>query len=264
MARRVAVVGSNKGIGLATVKNLCKKFVGDVILTARNPELGQKAVEILEKEGLHPKCHQLDIDDLTSIQKLRDYLKDNYGGLDVLVNNAGMAYPHKTTASVAEQAENTVRVNYFGTHMVCQELFPLLRPHARVVNVSSCMGMLSKIPSPQLREKLSSPDLTQVELSKLMAQFIEAAKQGVHAEQGWGNSTYVVSKVGVSALTFIQQREMDKDSREDIAINAVHPGYVDTDMTSHKGELTVEEGAKAPTYAALLPPGMESPRGKFI
>ena len=39
-----------------------------------------------------------------------------------------------------EQAENTVRINYFGTLNVCRELFPLLRPGARVVNVSSSCG----------------------------------------------------------------------------------------------------------------------------
>ena len=46
----------------------------------------------LEKEGLKPKYHQLDVEDITSITKLKDFLLDEYGGLDVLVNNAGIAY----------------------------------------------------------------------------------------------------------------------------------------------------------------------------
>jgi len=46
----------------------------------------------LQKEGLHPKFHQLDIDDQESIQVLRQFLVDTYGGLDILVNNAGIAY----------------------------------------------------------------------------------------------------------------------------------------------------------------------------
>jgi NAD(P)-dependent dehydrogenase (short-subunit alcohol dehydrogenase family) len=52
-----------------------------------------------------------------------------------------------------------------------------------------------------------------------------------------GNASYVVSKVGLSTLTRIQQREMDKDSlgRKDIAINHISPGHVDTDMTRHRG-----------------------------
>jgi len=89
-------------------------------------------------------------------------------------------------------------------------------------------------------------------------------KAGVHEEKGWGTSTYVVSKVGMNALTFIQHRKFLKDPREDIVINAVHPGYVDTDMSSHKGPLTPDQGAVSSVYCALLPPNVESPRGQFI
>ena len=46
----------------------------------------------------------------------------------------------------------------------------------------------------------------------------------------------------MSALTRIQQRQFDQDSREDLIVNCVHPGYVDTDMTQHKGPLKIEEG----------------------
>ena len=50
------------------------------------------AVSELNKEGLHPKFHQLDIEDMASVDKLKCHLVENYGGLDVLVNNAGFAY----------------------------------------------------------------------------------------------------------------------------------------------------------------------------
>lgn len=62
----------------------------------------------------------------------------------------------------------------------------------------------------------------------------------------------MVSKVGVSALSIVQQRLFDKESpNRNIAINHVHPGYVDTDMSSHKGPLTIEQGAKSSLYCAL-------------
>jgi len=73
-----------------------------------------------------------------------------------------------------------------------------------------------------------------------------------------------VSKVGVSALSFIQQREFDVDPRKDIIVNSVHPGYVDTDMTSHKGPLTIEEGADAPVYLSLLPAGEQNFKGRYV
>lgn len=51
-----------------------------------------------------------------------------------------------------------------------------------------------------------------------------------------------VSKVGISALTRVQQRQMDEDPREDIAVNCVHPGYVRTDLTQQLGDKSIEEG----------------------
>ena len=93
-SKRVAVVtGSNKGIGLAIVRSLCKKFDGDVVLTSRDEGRGNEAVaELKEKEGLNPVYHQLDITSRDSIEGLVTFIKDQYGGLDVLINNAGIAY----------------------------------------------------------------------------------------------------------------------------------------------------------------------------
>lgn len=45
-------------------------------------------------------------------------------------------------------------------------------------------------------------------------------------------------------------------------MNSVHPGYVDTDMTSHKGPWTIDQGAAAPLYLALDAP--DSVRGEYV
>lgn len=268
---RVALVtGSNKGIGFAIVKELCAKFDGVVYLTSRDESRGRVAVEELRKQGFQPHYHQLDIDDEASVLKLRDYLQSTYGGLDVLVNNAAIAYKAAATEPFSEQAAVTLRTNFFNTYRVCSILFPILKSHARVVNVSSSAGHLQKIPGNDavavaLREKLSSSDLTAEELLKLMQDFVEAAQTGDHQKLGWPNSAYSTSKIGISSLTRIQQRSFDRDAREDIIVNSCHPGYVDTDMTSHKGPLTIEQGAVAPTWLALLPPNVvENPKGGYV
>ena len=83
---RVAIVtGANKGIGLAIVRSMCKKFTGDIILTARDESRGRKAVTQLEEEGLHPKFHQLDIGSRDSITKVKEFLNTNYGGIILVV-----------------------------------------------------------------------------------------------------------------------------------------------------------------------------------
>lgn len=266
MATKVAVVtGSNKGVGFGIVRALCKSFKGDVILTARNPDLGKAAVQELEKEGLHPKFHQLDITDHASIVALRDFLEKTYQGLDVLVNNAGIAYKGASTAPFAEQAEVTLKTNYFATLDACEVLYPLLRPHARVSNVSSMVSQfaLAKC-SDDLKKRFVSQDITMDELSGIMNKFVESTKAGNFKEQGFPDSAYGVSKIGVTVMSMIQQREMDKKGADDIVINACCPGYVDTDMTSHKGSLTIDQGAETPSFLALLPPGVKEPRGQFV
>ena len=82
MVTRVAIVtGANKGIGLATVRGICKQFNGDVVLTSRDPERGANAVKQLEEEGLNVKYHQLDIDSRDSISALKEFLKKTYNGM---------------------------------------------------------------------------------------------------------------------------------------------------------------------------------------
>ena len=100
-SRRVAVVtGSNKGIGLAIVRSLCKKFDGDVVLTSRDEGRGNEAVaELKEKEGLNPVYHQLDITSRDSIEGLVAFIRDKYSGLDILINNAAIGYSWPSTGT---------------------------------------------------------------------------------------------------------------------------------------------------------------------
>lgn len=251
------------GTGFAIVKALCKQFNGTVYLTARDITRGQNAIKQLEGQGLTPKFHQLDVTDENSISTFRDYLQETYGGLDILVNNAAIAFKMDATEPFSVQAEETIRVNYFALRKVCSLLYPLLKPHARVVHVSSSSGRLSLIPSESLRKRFSDSNLTEEQLDNIMHEFVNTAKTNTHLENGWSNSAYVASKVGVSALARVHQKMFNSDSREDLAVNAVHPGYVDTDMTSHKGTLTPDQGAEAPVFAALLPENTDI-KGKYI
>lgn len=255
------MTGSNRGIGHSIVKGLSKAFNGTVYLTARNEEAGKTAVTELEKEGYKGiKFHQLDIDDLKSIQSFTAYIKEKYQGLDLLVNNAAIAYKAASKAPFSEQAEVSVRVNYFGTLNVCNEFFPLLRPHARVVHVSSRAGMLKVVKNPSMRDRLSSADITIPEISQILNTFVESAKNGTN--EGIATSAYGMSKAGVTAATIVQQKMFDKDAREDIIVNCCCPGLVSTNMSSYRGK-PVDEGAITPLYLALLPENVSGPKGEL-
>ena len=66
-----------------------------------------------------------------------------------------------------------------------------------------------------------------------MVNFVITAEAGTHSEHGWPFIAYIVSKVGLSALSRIQQRLMNDDPRDDIVVNHVHPGFVDTDLSGN-------------------------------
>uniref|UniRef100_A0A183E930 Carbonyl reductase [NADPH] 3 n=1 Tax=Gongylonema pulchrum TaxID=637853 RepID=A0A183E930_9BILA len=68
-------------------------------------------------------------------------------------------------------------------------------------------------------------------------------------ENGFPQSAYKVSKAAEIALTLIQAKEL---MARNILVNACHPGYVNTDMTSHQGPLSIEEGADTPIYLAIM------------
>nr|XP_010954826.1 carbonyl reductase [NADPH] 1 [Camelus bactrianus] len=264
---RVALVtGANKGIGFAIVRDLCRNFSGDVVLTARDVARGQAAVQQLQAEGLSPGFHQLDIDDLQSIRALRDFLRNEYGGLDVLVNNAGMAFKTADTTPFHIQAEVTMKTNFFGTRDVCTELLPLIKPQGRVVNVSSSVSVMAlKNCSPELQEKFRSETITEDELVGLMNKFVEDTKNGVHKKAGWPDTAYGVTKIGVTVLSRIHARKLSEQRRGDrILLNACCPGWVRTDMAGPKAPKSPEEGAETPVYLALLPSGAEGPHGKFV
>ena len=206
------MTGANKGIGFGIVKALCQRFSGEVLLTSRDESRGLEALEKLKCEGLTPRYHQLDICDEVSIARLRDHLLDQYQGLDVLVNNAGVAYKYGSSESVERRARVTLATNYWSSKRVCEMMFPILRPGANVVNVSSSCGFLGHLTAKyttenkprsnsqldkaeKLKEALASEDLLIKDLDQLIMEYESSTEDGSYLDKGWPESTYMVSKV---------------------------------------------------------------------
>lgn len=248
------VTGANKGIGLAITRALATSGA-TVVLAARNPELGRAAAESLAasvpgKVVYHP----LDVTSASSIAALADAVAaDAFGAgpLDALVCNAGWAA--KGTAFTAAIARQTLDVNYRGVRDVARALLPALRANAggsQLVVVSSRSGNLAKLAAdaPQ-RARLAAADVGQAELDALTDAFVAAVAAGGDDLRGWPRNTYAVSKMAATAEARLLARE-EAAAGSGVVVSACCPGYVNTDMTSGRGHLTVEEGADTPVWLA--------------
>ncbi|KAG0652802.1 15-hydroxyprostaglandin dehydrogenase [Hyphodiscus hymeniophilus] len=270
MASRIGVVtGANKGIGLAIVRNLALQYPKSplhsgsflIYLTARSTERGSEAVKVLNSDPALKKAkvlaqdggdttikfQTLDISDVASIHAFRDFLKKEHPeGIDVLVNNAGIAMDGFNDKVVKE----TIHTNYYGSLAATQDLLPLIRPGGRLVNVASSAGHLNKY-SAALQESFLSASKTSVSAcSAVMEKFIEAVKAGKEKEEGFPSAAYAVSKAGEIAFTKAIAMEAEKEGKK-VLINACCPGYVNTDMSKGNGTKTVDEGAETPVLLAL-------------
>lgn len=256
-AGRVAVVtGANKGIGYHIAASLiASKLFGTVILACRDPSRGERAAKELGGVFM-PLC----VGDAESTQRFAASLRDKYGRLDVLVNNAAIAFKAADPTPFHEQTRPTLAVNYYGTVAVTHALMPLLLASdadPRIVNVASMAGHLRQL-SPERQKAFASKSLDMPKLDQLVGAFESDVAQGVDLKaNGWGKSNYGFSKLALIASTKVHAR-----LHPSLKVNAVCPGYCDTDMSSHRGPRSPADGAQNAVLLATMP-RERCPSGEF-
>ncbi|GJU54485.1 carbonyl reductase [NADPH] 1-like protein [Tanacetum coccineum] len=271
-AETIAVVtGANRGIGFEIAHQLALQGV-TVVLTSRETAVGEESAKVLQEGGLKVVFHQLDVLDQESIDTFCAWIKENYGGIDILINNAGFNHNVGSENSV-EFADKVIKTNYNGTKNMVKAAIPLMKPNAagaRIVNVSSRLGRLNgrknRISDDSLRQQLEDTDSISEELiDATINKFLEQVKDGNWTDGGWpqNNTDYSLSKVAVNAYTRLVARELaDRPEGEKIFINCYCPGWVKTAMTGWAGQVTPEEGADTAIWLSLLPDMRIS--GKFF
>jgi carbonyl reductase 1 len=198
----------------------------------------------------------LDVGNKTSHAQLRNILEERFGKLDVLVNNAAIAFKGSDPTPFHEQTKPTLDVNFRGTVDLTEELLPLLRKghDARIVNVASRSGYLSQI-RPDLQKQFADPHLTIDNLQVLVDKFEQDVKSGTGNQNGWGSSNYGLSKLALIAATKVWARRESA-----VKVNCFCPGYCKTDMTSNKGIKPPNEGAQTGILLATM---TNCPTGEF-
>jgi NAD(P)-dependent dehydrogenase (short-subunit alcohol dehydrogenase family) len=219
---RVALVsGANRGIGREIVRQLAEKGI-TTILGSRDEEKGRTAAEGMNGNVV---VKRLDVIDEDSVYRLASFVEDEFGRLDILINNAGIANDSGQRGVDADlsSVREALEANLFGAWRLCEAFVPLmqLNDYGRIVNVSSGMGALN--------------------------------------DMGGGSPAYRVSKTALNALTRILASELRGSG---ILVNSVSPGWVRTDMGGSDASRSVEEGADTPIWAATLPDN--GPTGGFF
>jgi NAD(P)-dependent dehydrogenase (short-subunit alcohol dehydrogenase family) len=219
------ITGANKGIGFATARNLAARGV-TVLLGARDADRGRAAEKALASSGADARYVPLDVTGVTSAVEAAAWIESEYGQLDVLVNNAGIArgdgrgLPSETTVETLREVFDT---NVFGVVVVTNAMLPLLRraPAPRIVNVSSEAGSIASMTDPH------SP------------LWVMGA-----------SVPYPASKTALNMLTAMYAKELRDTPAK---VNAANPGYCATDLNGHHGFRSPEQGAEVVAHLATLP-----------
>ena len=225
---RVAVItGGNRGIGLEIGRQLARQGLR-VVLAARDEVSAKEAASALSGVGPFPvEGIRLDVrDSAHGIAAAFADVVARLGSLDVLVNNAGIAVDglqHQPSDPDFGRVQDTLATNLYGAWRCCAAAIPHMRErgYGRIVNLSTTMASLERTVTPE------SP-------------------------------AYRVSKVALNMLTRMLAAELKDDG---ILVNAVSPGYTNTDM-SPKATRPVEDGADTPAWLATLPD--DGPTGGFF
>jgi NAD(P)-dependent dehydrogenase (short-subunit alcohol dehydrogenase family) len=227
------ITGANKSIGLETARQLLQQGYY-VYLGSRDETKGQQAVRQLHSEGLSEvEPIEIDVNEIDSIKSARAVMGEKLKFLDVLINNAGIAggFPQTALEADINTFKEVFDTNFFGVIEVTQAFIDLLKPspEPRIVNVTSGLGSLTLHNDPTWQYYQVKP------------------------------ACYVASKAALNAYTIVLAHDL-RDTP--FKVNAVDPGYTDTDFNNHSGPGTVPDAARRVVKAAML--GAEGPTGQFF
>ena len=232
--KKVALVtGANKGIGFEIARQLGQRGF-TVALAGRDQQRVDAAAATLKGEGMDVQGVVLDVTDPTSAEAAARWLDERFGRLDVLINNAGVTFEFGQGVKPSEldlkALKDTYETNVFGTFAVAKAMLPLLRKSApsRIINQSSTLGSLG------ILSDSNSPY--------------------------YGNNilAYNSSKSALNGLTVALAKDLAGDQ---ITVNSVCPGWVQTDMGGATAPRTVDQGAAIAVKLATM---NEPPTGKYL
>ncbi len=220
--QRVLITGASSGIGKATALAFAKTKQVDIALAGRSIDKLQATVEAAKHAGANAKAYFVDLACVSQVQENIQAIAQDFGGIDILINNAGMGYTASLSETSLSDWQKVIDLNLTSVFQCIMGVLPGMRDRQKgtIVNVASI-----------------------------------AAKQ---AFPQWG--AYSVSKAGLVALSqTLAQEERPHGIRVTVicpgAVNTElwNQPTVNANLDRSK-MLTPEIVAQTIVYAALLPP----------
>lgn len=226
--KKIIVTGGNRGIGKAIAKNLLQEG-HQVVITARNMEQGQVAVEELKGVTGNPKISLLhgDLSSIQSCEDLTQKIKSEHPDINVLINNAGVWMNERQLNE--DGLERTFMVNHVAPYILSKGLFPTLKQNspARIVNVNAGLYVKGKLD-------------------------IEKTPYGLDFSSF---RTYANTKLCNIMFTMDFAKEIEGSG---VTINALHPAIANTGLGDSPALMSrvvkfIKRFWKSPEYGAIAP-----------
>ena len=237
------VTGSNKGIGYAIFEGLLKeKSKLKMILTSRNEQLRKSAFNKLISQYPGSKnqlyYHQLDISKENSRKEIYKWIKQTFGKIDYLCNNAGLYNDPK---------EDVIKVNVFGTINLTEEMLKedLINQNGKIISTGSSLGASYSVVGKHANDYKNAKTVS--DLINLSNQYLNNHISG---------SPYSVSKLTIHVYMKILGNRNDI-VQKNIGVYSMDPGWCRTDMGGFGAPHSIEHGAETDIYLIKLPDGID-------
>jgi len=196
---RVAIItGASRGIGRSIAEVFAQEGAKVVINYNNNEAKASEVAKEIEKKGGHAICVKADVSVVGNVKHLVNTTLDKFGRVDILVNNAGVMYPEDFLATSEEAWDRTIDVNLKGAYLCSKEVAPIM--------IKQKKGNIINISS----------------------------NSGLYHPSSMRYVEYVTSKAGMNGMT----KAMALRLGPYITVNAICPGYIQTEMVAHNDPAT--------------------------